>query len=190
MAYQKDGPHSTLGPSHRGEAKPGFFAKPDGSDALLTHHNPRAARIGDKPEPAHERFGHRGHAVGAVVDGKIVRARGAVDVQPRHGKSKVLPDVPVHLGHRSRTSPLPGMLHLTDVHGVPDAANPNPLDVMTPSQRGKRQPPTYVHDGMTAEQIANARFNGEAVLREGIAASEPDHPARMAATLPESTSEN
>lgn len=136
MAVSKHGPVSTLGPSHSGGFKKGFLAKPDGSDALMTHHEqPHVARGME----------HQ--------DGKGLARKSTA--------AKLHPHTPVHVGMRSRTSLLPGMLTMTDVNGVPDAANPNPLDVMTPSQAGKRLPPPKVHDGMTAQQIANARFNGE-----------------------------
>jgi hypothetical protein len=189
MAVSKHGPVSVHGPDSHGGFKKGFLANEDGSDALHTHHRP--ARQHDMPDAtAHDYAGHRGHPVGAVVNGKIVRAPGAVDIQPRGGKPKAHLNVSEHLGMRSRTSPLPGMLTINDVNGAPDAVAPNPLDVMTPSQAGKRQPPTFVHDGMTAKQIAAATLNGEDVLREGIAAADPYHPARLGATLPESTTEN
>ncbi len=169
MAYNKNGPHSTLGPSHTGGAKPGFFAKPDRSDALHTHH-----------EQPHIVRGQE-HA---AADGSLARTSKI---------AKLHPHVPVGLGQRSRTSPLPGMLTMTDVHGVPDAANPSPLDVVTPSQAGKRLSPPKVHDGCKTAPgfVADHRLaeGADAVMREGIAAAEPDHPVKMAARLPQATTE-
>lgn len=167
MAYQKDGPHSTLGPDPKtGGFKKGFLAALDGSDALHTHH-----------EQPHVVRGMEHQA----ADGSLARTSKA---------AKLHPDTPTHLGMRSRTSSLPGMLHLTDVHGVPDAVQPNVLDPLAPSQAGKRLNPLRVHDAMNSARQASAMFNGDDVLAEGIAASGPDHPVNMAAKLPESTEEH
>jgi hypothetical protein len=57
-----------------------------------------------------------------------------------------------------------GTRHLID--GAPDASSASPLDTLSTSQYGKRQPPCMVHDGMTQEQIAGANFNGDDILRE------------------------
>jgi len=68
-------------------------------------------------------------------------------------------------GHRSMTSPLPGMLTMTNVQGVPVADAPEPLD---PTITGKHEAPCLVHPGMTKAQVAGATFNGEDILREGM----------------------
>lgn len=176
MAYNKNGPHTTIGPDYYGGFKKGFLAE-SAAGALHTHHpQDRTAE-----HVAHQATAHRARHAELGPQTQYNGRSG--------GRPKAHVNVSEHLGMRSRTSPLPGMNTMTDVHGAPDAANPNPLDVMTPSQAGKRQPPTYVHSGMTDQQRANARFDGEAVLREGIAAAGPDHPARMAASLPQATSE-
>lgn len=170
MAYNKNGPHSTLGPDPKsGGPKDGFFAKPDGSNALLNHHEqPHIARG----------IEHRASGGGLARTSKV---------------GKYHPHVPVGLGQRSRTSPLPGMLTMTNVSGAPDAANPNPLDVMTPSQAGKRLSPPKVHDGCKTAPgfVADHTLaeSANAVMREGIAAAEPDHPVKMAARLPQATTE-
>jgi hypothetical protein len=52
----------------------------------------------DKPgAPAHT-LGHRGHPVGAVVNGRTVRSAGAVDIQPRQGAPKRHAPVSIHNG--------------------------------------------------------------------------------------------
>lgn len=160
MAYNKDGPHSTLGPGHDGGFKNGFFAKPDGSDALHTHHTPAHVARGMEKQQT-DNLG-------------LARAS-------RVGKRHV--NVPVHWGHRSRTSPLPGMLTVNDVNGAPDAVQPNLRDPLTPSQAGKHLPTPKIHPSMIHRE-ASACLNGEDVLREGIAAAGSDHPVTMAARLP------
>lgn len=82
----------------------------------------------------------------------------------RAGKPKGYP-IELVRGHRSMTSPLPGMQHMTNVHGVPVADAPDPLD---PTLAGKHEPPVYVHPGMTRKQIAGASFNGEDILKEAM----------------------
>jgi hypothetical protein len=175
MAYNKNGPHSTLGPDPKsGSPKDGFFAKPDGSDAPHTHH--------EQPHYVRGQERQQSDNLG------LARASKA---------GKHLPDVPVALGQRSRTSPLPGMLTMTTVEGVPDAANPNPLDVMTPSQAGKRLDPLRVHSAFnrgSADDYQRGQM-AEVVMGEAIEGSrDSQHPANMAkrsaAALPASTEES
>ncbi len=166
------GNKSTLGPGHDGKPKPGFIAKEDGSDAIHTHHQqPHAVRGQERQQS--DNLG-------------LARAS-------RAGKHHV--DVPVHLGHRSRTSPLPGMQHLTDVNEAPVADAPNVLDPLTPSQYGKRLPAPAIHDGMkTAPDYAHDHAgSAAAVMNEAHAAAAPDDVAnlgRRIGSLPESTTEN
>ena len=82
----------------------------------------------------------------------------------RAGKPKGYP-IELVRGQRSMTSPLPGMLHMTNVHRVPVADAPEPLD---PSIAGKHEPPVYVHPGMTSKQTVGASFNGEDILKEAM----------------------
>jgi hypothetical protein len=104
----------------------------------------------------------------------------------RNGAPKQHHAVVRHSNMRSRTSPLPGMLHQTDVNGYPDAVQPHPQDLLTSSQRGKELFGTGVkiHPGMTSKQVAgfaNAHVNGGGapdVLAEALSFSDPHHPAR------------
>lgn len=182
MAHNKDGPHSTLGPDPKtGGFKPGFFARP-GEAGLMMHHTQDRTN----EHAAHQATAHRTRHTEL---GPITHFNGRTG-----GRPKAHVPVSPHLGMRSRTSPLPGMLTVNDVNGAPSEPQPNVLSPHTPSQQGKRQPPTYVHSGMTDQQRANARFNGEDVLHEGIAEAGPDHPVNMAkrfaASLPQSTEES
>jgi hypothetical protein len=68
-------------------------------------------------------------------------------------------------GHRSMTSPLPGMQTMTNVHGVPVADAPDPMD---PTLAGKHERPVMIHPSMTKAQVAGATFGGEDVLREAM----------------------
>jgi hypothetical protein len=99
-----------------------------------------------------------------VTDDTTVRTN-PMPYNVRAGKPKAGYAVETVKGQRSRTSPLPGMLKMTDVHGVPVADAPDPLD---PTLAGKHEPPVMIHDGMTRQQIAGATFNGEQILREAM----------------------
>ena len=108
----------------------------------------------------------RGFATADVVDGKTVHAQPAVDTQPRHG-GKAKGGVVAHSwGNTKRQIAQDGTRHL--INEAVDASSANPLDLMTSSQAGKHQPPCYVHDGMTRQQIAGATFNSEKILREAV----------------------
>jgi len=89
------------------------FARP-GEPTLAAHHDPGRARQYDMPgEPAHA-LGHRGHAVGAVVDGKTVRGGGGLDIQPRQGKPKAMHPVSLHSNmHSVEQSNAGGRSHAT-----------------------------------------------------------------------------
>ena len=89
----------------------------------------------------------------------------ALDIQPRHGKAKG-GEVKVAWGNRSRTSPLPGLPHMTDINGVPVADAADPHDVLDRGQYGKRLDPLRVNSAMTAKQIAGATFNSDAIFAE------------------------
>jgi hypothetical protein len=92
MANEPNKHRSSVGHDGRSRA----FAKA-GERTLAIHHDPNIARQGDLPDAtAHERHGHRGHPVGAVVAGKTVRAPGALDIQPRSGAPKALHPVSLH----------------------------------------------------------------------------------------------
>jgi hypothetical protein len=92
----------------------------------------------------------------------------AVDIQPRHGGKAKGGVVKHSWGNTDAQIAKENLTHIVTeaVSGAPDGSSANPLDLMTSSQAGKRQPPTMVHDGMTRQQIADANFNGEDILRE------------------------
>jgi hypothetical protein len=110
----------------------------------------------------------RGFATAAIDNsGPVpvaVHARPALDVQPRHG-GKAKGGVVTHSwGNTPQQIAQNGTRHL--IKDAVDASSANPLDLMTSSQAGKRQPPCMVHDGMTRQQIAGATFDGEDILRQ------------------------
>ena len=82
----------------------------------------------------------------------------------RSGRPKGYP-IELVRGHRSMTSPLPGMEIMTNVHGVPVADAPDPMD---PTIAGKHEAPVMVHPSMTPAQVAGACLNGEDILREAM----------------------
>jgi hypothetical protein len=82
----------------------------------------------------------------------------------RAGKPKGYP-IELVRGHRSMSSPLPGMQTMTNVSGVPVADAPEPLD---PTLAGKHEPPVMIHPSMTKAQVAAACCNGEDILREAL----------------------
>jgi hypothetical protein len=83
------------------DGKSNAFAR-KGERTLAVHHDPNNARQHDKPGgPAHL-LGHRGHPLGTVVNGKTVRAPGALDIQPRVGKPKAMHPVAPHSGMHPR----------------------------------------------------------------------------------------
>src|ERR1017187_7026057 len=88
----------------------------------------------------------------------------AVDIQPRHG-GKAKGGIVAHSwGNTPQQIAQEGTTH--KINEAVDASSENPLDLMTSSQAGKRQPKTMVHDGMTRQQIADANFNGADILSE------------------------
>jgi hypothetical protein len=97
-----------------------------------------------------------------VKDGTTVRTN-PLPFNVRAGKPKgyAIQLVP---GHRSRTSPLPGMQHM-DIRDNPDASSANVTD---PSLPGKHEPPVMVHPSMSKAQVAGATFNGEDILKEAM----------------------
>lgn len=116
----------------------------------------------------------RGFATADVVDGKTMHAAPALDIQPTHGGRAKGGVVAHSWGNTEQQIQQDCTRHL--IKDAVDASSENPLDLMTSSQRGKLSPPCYVHDGMTYQQIAEATFNGEEVLK--------------AAGLPQSVKEN
>ncbi len=157
---------------HRhGHARPGEVVKSG------TAHSYTSA--GDMP-----RRSTRGFATADIVDGRTVHAQPAFDIQPRHGKAKG-GEVKVAWGNRSRTSPLPGLPHMTDINGVPVADAADPHDVLDRGQYGKRLDPLRVHSGMTAKQIAGATFNADAIFAE--AKTDIDDHTKLGRQLPDQT---
>lgn len=153
---------------------------------MTVHHKPAPARAIEhaksKDSVAHRLIspgapegGHRttrGFAAGNVVNGKTVHAQPALDVQPRHG-GKAKGGVVAHSwGNTEQQIAQADKRHLIDgaasfgIAGNPDASSANPLDLMNSSQTGKHQPPCMVHPGMTRQQIGDAHFNGEDILKE------------------------
>jgi hypothetical protein len=191
---------STIGPSHTGGPKDGFFTKP-GERGLTTHHDSRAARQYDAPgEPAHEKHGHRGHPVGDVVNGKIVHAPGALDIQPRAGKPKELPPVPYHVSTTARQIAAAGRGGM----GHPGAAVTDGGQTITTSAAAAPmldayggQLPTKAHmkPAPVADSMKSAptygrdhAAHGRRVLGGALAAS--DLNTQMAHGLPDTTDEN
>lgn len=108
--------------------------------------------------------GHRSTRGFAAVKG----SQPAVDVQPRHGGVAKGGAIAHSWGNTAQQITGENLTHkvIEAVSGAPDASSANPLDLMTSSQAGKRQPPTMVHDGMTKNQIGAAVFNGADILAE------------------------
>jgi hypothetical protein len=88
------------------------------------------------------------------------------------------------------------MVQTSDVSGAADAVQPNVLDPLTPSQRGKRLDPLRVHSAFnrgSADDYERGQMAG-AVMDEAIEGSrDSQHPANMAkrfaASLPQATTE-
>jgi len=113
--------------------------------------------------PHHHQSPARLKEATTAPDGAQVRTN-PMPYNVRQGKPKGYA-IELVKGHRSRTSPLPGMQHMTDVRGVPVADAPEPMD---PTVMGKVEKPVMIHDGMTRQQIAGANLNGEDVLKEAM----------------------
>lgn len=206
---------STIGPGHDGRSR--AFAKP-GEPSLAVHHDPQAARIGDNPDATAHALGHRGHATAAVVNGKTVRAPGAIDVQPRAGAPKAMHPVSVHNGMHSRQIAgmnAGGMSHPTalvdggqtiansaaasPIHATPLAAGALPKSnkpIPRPAMGMRHRHTDRLHGGDAGENIARAgkpdtnalHELGRAIMREALEGSAPDD--RFAfGHLPDSTNE-
>ncbi len=162
------GNNSLIGVDHTGASKPGARVPPDHPQATLAAHSVKLAT------------GMQDQTEVKTTLGKTPKIKDALTLAPA-----------IRDGMRSRTSPLPGMQHMTDVSGVPSEPQPNVLSPHTPSQQGKRLGQVPIHDAMRAAPDFEHDHGGSAaaVLNEGIAAGGADHPANMAARLPESTTE-
>jgi len=166
------GNKSLIGVDHTGASKPGARVPPDHPQATLVAHSVKLAT------------GMQNQTEVKTTLGKTPKIKDALTLAPA-----------IRDGMRSRTSPLPGMQHMTDVSGVPSEPQPNVLSPHTPSQAGKRLPTPAIHDGMkTAPDYAHDHAgSAAAVMNEAHAAAAPDDVAnleRRIGSLPQSTTEN
>jgi hypothetical protein len=138
--------------------------------------------------------------IGLGHDGKV---KGVPDVPGMHGPNparaterhargnialsgapKVQHHIPVTADHRSRTSPLPGMIRSVD--GSPDASSENPLDIEPKNPDSKSYSAVPHSHGMRSRvepllSEADHAARGRLVLAQGIVAeSGGDHPVKVA----------
>jgi hypothetical protein len=138
---------------------------------MTIHHKPASARANEHAK-TRDTMAHRLTSPGAPNEGyrstrgfaAVKGSQPAVDIQPRHGGKPKGYDIAHSWGNTEQQIAKENTAHV--VTEAVDASSANPLDLMTSSQAGKRQPPCMVHDGMTRQQTAGATFNGEDILRE------------------------
>ena len=178
--------------NHAGARPDGFFAKAP-ELGLTTAHDPSIARSFDKPgAPAHAVHGHRGHPTADVVNGKTVRAPGALDIQPRQGRAKESLPVPYHANVTPRqidAAGKGGMAHpaaVIDGGQVTTAAAAAPLAHAYGGPLPKKFPAAPVSDKFSSAPAYGTPHID--ALGEALRAS--DLNTRCAHGLPDETTEN
>jgi hypothetical protein len=97
----------------------------------------------------------------------------SLDVARKSSRSKPEGAAPIHSGFTNRTNTSVGA---PPTGTPPDASSPLPTD---PTIQGKHRPNLMVHPSMTRQQVADATFNGEGVLKEAVHSGSTKLPATV-----------